>query len=79
MNWSLKDKGKLEPVAFRRRRDIQIYAGRRWLPSNEYVRAAGKELVEFMPGGDVKAIWRAVKRRNPTIRLVRVTVSESEL
>lgn len=76
MSWSIKDKGKIEPVAFRKRREAQIYAGRRWIGAQEYERAAGRANVqEFSSVGDVRAIWKAVKKRHPTIRLVRVNVT----
>lgn len=82
MSWSFTDNGKLEPIAMPKRRQVQIYVGRRFLPAAEYVRAAGKiALEEFSFGGNIRAIWKAVKRRHRSIRLVRVnvtTMSEGE-
>lgn len=79
MSWSFTEFGKLEPIALPKRRQVQIYIGRRFLPGDEYVRASGKvRLEEFGFGGDIRAVWKAVKRRHPSIRLVRVTVSEGD-
>lgn len=75
MSWGLKFGTKLEPVAFRRRREAQIFAGRRWMPAGEYMRAAGRDDAnEYNGVGNASAVWKAVLRRHPEARLVRVSV-----
>ena len=76
--WGLKIRGRLEPVALRTRQMVQVYAGRRMLPSGEFVRAYGTDdAVEWYPDrGDCKGVWKLVRQRHPTARIVRVTVSE---
>lgn len=79
MSWGLKFGDKLEPVAFSRRREAQIYAGRRWIGAHEYRAAAGRDdAYEYNWVGDASKVWRAVKRRHPTARLVKVRVLESK-
>ena len=73
--WGLEFKGKLEPVALAKRKYIQVYAGRRFLGAGEFRRAYGRDHAdEFLPYGNVKAVWKACKRQNPTLRLVVVSV-----
>lgn len=78
--WGLKLNGKLEPVALRTRKYVQVYAGRRLLGADEFLRAYGRNnAYEFLPFGDCKKVWRLVRRAHPDARIVRVTVSEFDV
>lgn len=78
MSWGLKYNGKLEPVAFRKRREAQIFAGRRWICAWDYKVAAGREDADEYNGvGNASAVWKAVKKAHPSMKLVRVSVREN--
>ena len=77
--WALEYKGKLEPVALEKRKYVQVYAGRRFLGAGEFRFLYGRDHAdEFIPYGDVAAIWKACRKRHPTLRLVRVSVRLSK-
>lgn len=64
--WGLRlDDDSLAYVALRTRRDIQDWAGQRFMGADDY--EANR--------GNYKALWRIIKRHHPDFRIVRVTVN----
>ena len=68
--WGLKTGvGQLAPVAARCRKDIQEWAGQRFMSASDY--AAINKM-----GMDHKRLWKRVRKNHPGFRIVSVTVSE---
>ena len=67
--WGLRlANGKLASVALRSRKEVQDWAGQRYMSSESYRNRQGNPSL----------IWYEVQRRHPAFRLVRVTVSEPD-
>lgn len=76
MSWSALIEGRILDIALRKRREVQLYCGRRFVPGSVYIEACGipDGCGEFSSVGNATAVWKAVKKSHPDARLIRVRV-----